>query len=155
MPKYQPGNSKYKVELVIQELGDGCDLQRVMDRLELSPVQVMNMMQSSRGKELIKARRRLAKIHRELLASRFSAFAVQRICGVLQQEEKPELWLKAAAEILDAVKGEKRGGKKGGEKEEEGVLFTREEIRRVMGLMELGMGVEKERAAMEKKEKGK
>ncbi|HUO08557.1 MAG TPA: hypothetical protein VM008_09685 [Phycisphaerae bacterium] len=149
MSKNESGKLKYVVEKVIRELADGGDLQRVMESHAMSPIKAMQLMQSKRGRDVLKARRRLAKIHRELLASRFSAFAVQRICGVLKQEEKPELWLKAAAEILDAVKGEKRSARKGvAEKEEEGVLFSREEIRRVMALMELGMAAEKERERM-------
>jgi|SRR5271170_1475796 len=150
MPKYQVGKSKYAVEKVIQELGDGGDLQRVMDGHGLSAVQVMNMMGSKRGRELLKARRRLSKIHKELLAQRFSPFAVQKLCAVLQ-EKKPELWLKAAMAVLEVTKKGRGGVRRGqGGKGEEELEIENERAKELLRAMALGLEVMKGAEGMTK-----
>ncbi len=132
------------IDGIVRELGDGADLDRLMESHKISPTRMMQLMDSARGRRLLKARQRLGKIHRELLASRFSAFAVQKLLAVLQGE-KPELWLRAATQVLEAAGGRKREGTKEKpmtKEERRRVEFEEGEAKRLLLLMAKGLEAE-------------
>jgi hypothetical protein len=95
--------SKYVTDTLIQTLSDVTDLQRVLDDHQMSAAQLLNCLRTARGRQQLKARRQLAKIHSELVAHRFSPYAVHKLCQLLS-DDKSELRLKGAMSIL-AVSG--------------------------------------------------
>ncbi len=100
--------SAYLVDSIINTLTDVTDLQRVLNEHDMSAARMLQLMRSARGKQQIKARRQLAKIHSELVAHRFSPYAVHKLCQLLS-DDKSELRLKGALSILSvAGLGQKR-----------------------------------------------
>ena len=129
--------AKNGVENLIGTLVSGVDLDRVLEEHGMTAPQMVHAILCKRGKGEMAARRRLAKIQRELLAHRFSAFAVQKVCAVLQEKEKPELWLKAAAAVLEVARGERKGVGKKGESVEGFLSMSPELVKLVLRAMEM------------------
>ncbi len=101
----------YAIDSIIKTLSDVTDLQRILDEYQLSPPQILHALRSARGKRQIKARRQLAQIHSELVAHRFTPYAVHKLCQLLS-DEKSELRLKGALSLLSvAGLGNRPGGK--------------------------------------------
>jgi hypothetical protein len=89
----------YVLDGIVKALGEATDVERVLEQHQMTPRQLLHAMRSRRGKSQLKARRELSKIHSELVAQRFSPYAVHKLCQLLS-EEKPELRLKGALSIL-------------------------------------------------------
>ncbi|MGN6370380.1 MAG: hypothetical protein ACTHN5_19165 [Phycisphaerae bacterium] len=139
------------IDGIVRELGDGADLDRLMESHDVSPIRMVQLMDSTRGKRLLKARQRLGRIHRELLANRFSAFAVQKLLALLQGD-KPELWLRAATQVLEFAGGAgKRESRKMPKSERDLRLLEMDKAEgaRMLRLMALGLEYEKLRAMQE------
>ena len=94
-------NAKHRsrVRQVIRGLVESSDIQKVMEDTALTPVSALRLLRGEEGRQQLKARRQLAKIHGELLAQRFGPFAVQKLTQLLG-DEKPELRLKGALSLL-------------------------------------------------------
>lgn len=143
-----------QVDGIVRDLSNGADLERLMETHKLGPNRMVQLMDTRRGKSVRKARRRLGKIQRELLATRFSGFAMNRVIAVLQGE-KPELWLRAATQLLEAADGKRSSAKDHPRSKEEQRMFEidQAEMGRLMHLWALGREYQK-RLAREQKEKG-
>lgn len=104
--------AREKVAEVIRGMVEGIDLERVMERAGIGTgktggaAEVRRLLEGKEGRRQIEARRALARLHVELLALRYGALAMGKVCGLLSQE-KPELQLKAALAVLGAMRGEK------------------------------------------------
>ena len=140
------------VDELLRQLGDGVDLERLMKEHKASAVRMLELMDSEYGRRLRKARQRLGRIQREMLANRFSGFAMNKLITVLQGD-KPELWLRAATQVLETAEGNKGKGEKvrPRSKEEQRVFeIDQAEAGRLIHLWALG--AEAERDAARKRE---
>ena len=143
-----PRTDEKSIDRIVRELADGADLDRLMVTHKTTLARMMELMDSAPGREVRKARRRLGRIQRELLANRFSAFAVNKLVAVLQGK-KPELWLRAATQLLEAAAGCRNGGEKAHprSKEEQHVFEIEQADKvRLMHLWTLGLEAEREAA---------
>ena len=120
------------VRRVIRGLVESSDLQKVMDESGLTAVSALALLRGTEGREQLKARRKLAKIHGELLAQRYGPFAVQKLTQLLG-DEKPELRLKGALSLLKIGKLDRQSSsaKPDKAKESEEIEDT-DELREVM-----------------------
>jgi hypothetical protein len=100
-----------KTEQLVGQLAAGVDVERVLDDLRLTATQALNLLRTRGGRRIIAARRRLAEIHADIVACRYSAFAVHRICETMQSD-KPELRLKGATSLLGIAKLGRKSAKK-------------------------------------------
>src|SRR6476661_1249804 len=92
-----------KTKESIKGLLDGTDLQRILERAGVTATGAVKLLEGQKGRRQMEARRALSLIHVELLAHRYAALAMIKLCGLLS-EKKPELQLKGALAVLDAVR---------------------------------------------------
>ena len=94
----------YKIDQLVMELSSAADLEKLLETHAMSAVAMVGLLKLAAGRGIGGARRkRLAKVHSQLVASRYSPLAVQRLCQLLM-EETGELRLKSAVSVL-AVAG--------------------------------------------------
>ena len=145
------GKKAKVIDELTRDLGEGADLERLMQTHKASAVRMLELMETPHGLKLRNARQQLGKIQRELLAYRFSGFAVNKLIAVLQGD-KPELYLRAATQILDIAEGNTRAGEGAPSKQEQRVMdVDQAQAGRVFELMALGLRAKQaaERAAEE------
>jgi hypothetical protein len=89
------------VEVIVSRLADSGDLQSVLADAGLSAAELEKLLDTADGKDMLRARRRLGRMHTKLLARRYGAYAILRLVQLLE-DEKPEVRLKGAQAILEA-----------------------------------------------------
>jgi len=127
-----------KVRKVLKGLSESTDLGKVLEGAGVSASAVLGLLEGEEGKRELEARRALARLHVELLAQRYGALAMVKLCGLLDEKEKLEVRLKAAMAVLAEIgEGTKEMRDKGTEETEEAPEEGDGEILRVVaGLME-------------------
>jgi hypothetical protein len=148
------GKKATLIDELARALGDGADLERLMETHKASAIRMLELMETPHGTKLREARKKLGKIQRELLAYRFSGFAVNKLIAVLQGD-KPDLCLRAATQILDIAEGNARGSEGAPSKQEQRVFeIEQAEAGRFMELLALGVKAKREAAEKEAEEAG-
>ncbi|HVX83693.1 MAG TPA: hypothetical protein VH253_02645 [Phycisphaerae bacterium] len=89
------------VEGIVSRLADSGDLQSVLADAGLSAAELEKLLDTADGREMLRARRKLGRVHTKLLARRYSAYAILRMVQLLE-DDKPEVRLKGAQAILEA-----------------------------------------------------
>ncbi len=112
------------VEL-IDRLANSTDIHRFLEERKVSAIQALRAMCSTSGRRERRALRRLAKMHSEIIAHRYSPYAVHKLCELLSNE-KAEIRLKGALSLLEiaGLRADRMRGKRG-EKGQGGASETR------------------------------
>jgi hypothetical protein len=103
-----------KTEQMIEKMAVCVDTDRVLEEVKLTEKQALALLRNKAGRRLMASRRRLSKMHVEIVACRYSPFAVQKLCELIDKG-KEEIKLKGALSLLGlaglgkaAAKGKKK-----------------------------------------------
>jgi hypothetical protein len=92
-----------KTEQMIDKLAACVDTDRVLRELQLTEKQALVLLRNKAGRRAMAWRRRLSKIHVEIVANRYSPYAVQKICELIESG-KDDAKLKGALSLLDLAR---------------------------------------------------
>jgi hypothetical protein len=103
-----------RIDGVIAKLAGSADLQKVLEQSGETPEALLEMLATDYGRRQVRALAVLARLHRRLLADRWSPFAVHKLAQLLG-DEKSEVRLKGALALLGATRRTpaKGAGRKG------------------------------------------
>jgi hypothetical protein len=92
-----------KTERMIEQMAACVDTDRILHELQLTEKQALALLLAKGGRRVRASRRRLSRIHIDVLACRYSPYAVQKLCE-LMENGKEEMRLKSALSLLDLAR---------------------------------------------------